>query len=54
MDEKYLCLIFVNRLTKTLYVPKMIKDFSSQLAVPAATFYWEYKNKYPSFKEVIY
>ena len=52
-NEKYLIFIAADLSSNTLYIPKNIKDKSHLLATPEAAMYFEYKNKYPDFAEVI-
>lgn len=52
-NEKYLIFIAADLSSNTLYIPKNIKDKSYLLTTPEAAMYFEYKNKYPDFAEVI-
>ena len=52
-SEKYLIYILADLNNETLFIPKMVKDNSWSLASQEAAMYFEYKNRYPSFSEVI-
>ena len=53
MSDKYLIYILADLNNETLFIPKMVKDNSWNLASQEADMYFEYKNRYPSFSEVI-
>jgi hypothetical protein len=53
MSDKYLIYILADLNNETLFIPKMVKDNSWNLASQEAAMYFEYKNRYPSFSEVI-
>lgn len=52
-NEMYLISILADLNNETLFIPKMVKDNSWNLASQEASLYFEYKNRYPSFSEVI-
>ena len=51
--EMYLISILADLNNETLFIPKIVKDNSRNLASQEASLYFEYKNRYPSFSEVI-
>lgn len=53
VSDKYLIYILADLNNKTLFIPKIVKDHSCNLASQEASLYFEYKNRYPSFSEVI-
>jgi hypothetical protein len=52
-NEKYLISILADLNNETLFIPKIVKDNSHNLASQEAALYFEYKNRYPSFAEII-
>ena len=52
-NEMYLISILADLNHETLFIPKIVKDNSRNLASQEASLYFEYKNRYPSFSEVI-
>ena len=52
-NEMYLISILADLNNETLFIPKIVKDNSRNLASQEAALYFEYKNRYPSFSEVI-
>ena len=52
-NEMYLVSILADLNNETLFIPKIVKDNSRNLASQEAALYFEYKNRYPSFSEVI-
>ena len=52
-NEMYLVSILADLNNETLFIPKIVKDNSRNLASQEAVLYFEYKNRYPSFSEVI-
>lgn len=52
-NEMYLISILADLNNETLFIPKIVKDNSRNLASQEASLYFEYKNRYPSFSEVI-
>ena len=52
-NEMYLISILADLNNETLFIPKIVKDNSRNLASQDASLYFEYKNRYPSFSEVI-
>ena len=52
-NEMYLISILADLNNETLFIPKIVKDNSRNLASQEAAMYFEYKNRYPSFSEVI-
>ena len=52
-NEMYLISILADLNNETLFIPKIVKDSSRNLASQEAALYFEYKNRYPSFSEVI-
>ena len=44
---------FSSTIVHTLFIPKTIKEKSCQIASPEAQIYFEYKNRYPTFRETI-
>lgn len=52
-NEMYLISILADLNNETLFIPKVVKEYSRNLASQEAALYFEYKNRYPSFSEVI-
>lgn len=52
-NELYLAWIVADLKKKVLFIPKRVKVFSKVLGRGEADLYWEYKNRYPEFSEVI-
>ena len=52
-NEMYLISILADLNNEALFIPKMVKDNSWNLASQEAALYFEYKKRYPSFSEVI-
>ena len=52
-NELYLNWILADIHKKVLFIPKRVKDYSRTLSRPEASLYFEYKNRYPNFTEVI-
>ena len=52
-NEMYLISILADLNNETLFIPKVVKENSRSLASQEASLYFEYKNRYPSFSEVI-
>jgi len=52
-NEMYLISILADLNNETLFIPKLVKNNSRNLASQEAALYFEYKNRYPSFSEVI-
>ena len=52
-NEMYLISILADLNNKTLFIPKIVKENSRNLASQVASLYFEYKNRYPSFSEII-
>lgn len=52
-NEMYLISILADLNNETLFIPKIVKDNSRNLASQEAALYFEYKNRYPSFAEII-
>jgi hypothetical protein len=52
-NEMYLISILADLNNETLFIPKVVKENSRNLASQEASLYFEYKNRYPSFSEVI-
>ena len=52
-NEMYLISILADLNNETLFIPKVVKENSRNLASQEAALYFEYKNRYPSFSEVI-
>ena len=52
-NEMYLISILADLNNETLFIPKIVKENSRNLASQEASLYFEYKNRYPSFSEVI-
>ena len=52
-NEMYLISILADLNNKTLFIPKIVKENSRNLASQEASLYFEYKNRYPSFAEII-
>ena len=52
-NELFLIWIVADIFKECLYIPKMVKDNSRNLSRPEAKLYFEYKNRYPTFAEVI-
>ena len=52
-NELYLAWILADGINKILFIPKRVKVYSKVLTRVEANLYWEYKNKYPDFREVI-
>lgn len=52
-NEMYLISILADLNNKTLFIPKIVKENSRNLASQEASLYFEYKNRYPSFSEII-
>lgn len=52
-NEMYLISILADLNNETLFIPKIVKDNSRNLASQEAALYFEYKKRYPSFSEVI-
>lgn len=52
-NEFFLNWILADIRQEILFIPKMVKDNSRTLSRPEAKLYFEYKNRYPNFAEVI-
>ena len=52
-NEKYVISILADLNHNILYIPKAVKYKSRNLTSPEASLYFEYKNRYPSFSEII-
>ena len=52
-NEMYLISILADLNNEILFIPKVVKENSRNLASQEASLYFEYKNRYPSFSEVI-
>ena len=52
-NEMYLISILADLNNETLFIPKVVKENSRNLASQEASLYFEYKNRYPSFSEII-
>ena len=52
-NEMYMISILADLNNETLFIPKVVKENSRNLASQEASLYFEYKNRYPSFSEVI-
>lgn len=52
-NELHLCWILADLKKRVLFIPKLVKDNSRILSRGEATLYFEYKNRYPDFAEVI-
>lgn len=52
-NEFFLNWILADLRQEILFIPKMVKDNSRTLSRPEASLYFEYKNRYPTFVEVI-
>ena len=52
-NEMYLISILADLNNETLFIPKVVKENSRNLASQEAALYFEYKNRYPSFAEII-
>ena len=52
-NKMYLISILADLNNETLFIPKVVKENSRNLASQEASLYFEYKNRYPSFSEVI-
>ena len=52
-NEMYLISILADLNNETLFIPKVVKENSRNLASQEAAMYFEYKNRYPSFSEII-
>ena len=52
-NEMYLISILADLNNETLFISKVVKENSRNLASQEASLYFEYKNRYPSFSEVI-
>ena len=52
-NEFFLNWIVADLRQKILFIPKTVKDNSHRLSRPEASLYFEYKNRYPTFVEVI-
>ena len=52
-NEMYLISILADLNNETLFIPKVVKENSRNLASQEASLYFEYKKRYPSFSEVI-
>ncbi|MDO4526408.1 MAG: hypothetical protein Q4B61_13890 [Bacteroidales bacterium] len=52
-NEMYLISILADLNNETLFIPKVVKENSRNLLSQEAALYFEYKNRYPSFSEVI-
>lgn len=52
-NEMYLISILADLNNETLFIPKIVKDNSRNLASQEAALYFEYKNRYSSFAEII-
>ena len=52
-NEFFLNWILADLRQEILFIPKMVKDNSHILSRPEASLYFEYKNRYPPFVEVI-
>lgn len=52
-NELYLISILADLNNETLFIPKVVKENSRNLASQEASLYFEYKNRYPYFSEVI-
>lgn len=52
-NELFLIWIHADLNKKVLFIPRMVKDNSRTLSRPEAKLYFEYKNRYPNFAEVI-
>ena len=48
-----LCWILADLQKRVLFIPKGVKENSRVLSRGEATLYFEYKNRYPDFAEVI-
>ena len=46
-NEMYLISILADLNNETLFIPKVVKDNSRNLASQEASLYFEYKNRYP-------
>ena len=52
-NELFLCWILADIRQKILFIPKEVKEKSRILSRGEAALYFEYKNRYPNFTEVI-
>ena len=52
-NQLYLNWILADLKQEILFIPQIVKDNSCLLILPEAKLYFEYKNRYPSFVEVI-
>ena len=52
-NELRLCWILADLQKRVLFIPKGVKENSRVLGRGEATLYFEYKNRYPDFAEVI-
>lgn len=52
-NQLYLNWILADLRQEILFIPQMVKDNSRILSRPEASLYFEYKNRYPTFAEVI-
>jgi hypothetical protein len=52
-NELHLCWILADLKKRVLFIPKLVKDNSRILSRGEAALYFEYKNRYPDFAEVI-
>ena len=52
-NELVLCWILADLRKEILFIPKWVKENSRMLNRAEANLYFEYKNRYPEFAEVI-
>ena len=52
-NELFLIWILADIRQEILFIPKMVKENSRKLNRGEASLYFEYKNRYPNFTEVV-
>ena len=52
-NQLYLNWILADLRREILFIPQMVKENAHILSRPEASLYFEYKNRYPTFVEVI-
>ena len=52
-NDLRMCWILANVQQRVLIIPRIVKENAKALSSPEAALYFEYKNTYPDFAEVI-
>ena len=52
-NDLRMCWIVANVQQRVLIIPRVVKENAKTLSSPEAALYFEYKNNYPDFAEVI-